>query len=126
MVNPKNFIGELGACFGSSRIEIDEGKKRMTDSGKLNHNSTPLARQVASDFARLAEASEEAGEWGDRVADKVLDAFRDETLIEEYIRLDPAILRSRCCASSYAPPGGETKESEDEDSEAEEGAGAAT
>ena len=96
----------------------------MTDSGKLNHNSTPLARQVASDFARLAEASEEAGEWGDRVADKVLDAFRDETLIEEYIRLDPAILRSRCCASSYAPPGGETKESEEEDEGSEEeGAG---
>ena len=81
----------------------------MTDSGKLNQNSTPLARQVSSDFARLAEGSEEAGEWGAQVAEKVLEAFKDESLIEEYIRLDPGILRSICCTSTFAPPGTDKK-----------------
>ena len=67
MRQPNNFTGELAANVGTSVLEKKLDISRMTTDGRLCERSVPIAVQMASDFAAMAEVDADAEEWWNKL-----------------------------------------------------------
>ena len=94
MKNPLNHVSELAAHFGTTRFDKQAGRERMAPNGCLGPHPTPLAVQMLADFEAIAKTSERAEMWWEDAEGRVVECFTQQSLIDDFCLMDPAVLRS--------------------------------